>query len=265
MSPHLEVVNTISQVTLRAKRESLRRRGGGRGTFIGPAARSRLHGGRVLDVGCAFGWALADLRDYADELWGVDIDDRALERAARDYPFLNLVRATGAELPFDARSFDVVILTEVIEHVSDASKEPLVREVHRVLRPGGTLVLTAPHAGALAWTDPMDVKRRLRRLYRLYMRLSGYRPDTPVEVGHKHVSLVELRHLLDGRFEIEELRLCGMLTPLLTWPLAVNARVRFLPSALERALADFRAWESGIECPRLLAENVWVVARRCPD
>jgi SAM-dependent methyltransferase len=51
-------------------------------------------------------------------------------------------------LPFASCEFDVVVLTEVIEHV-DVHPQSLLAEIHRVLKPGGTLILTTPNASSL--------------------------------------------------------------------------------------------------------------------
>jgi SAM-dependent methyltransferase len=93
-----------------------------------------------------------------------------------------------------------MILSEVIEHVGDENKQLVVDEVWRVLKEGGILIFTAPHESWFAWADHMDFKRRFPAVYRTYMRLANYTPKTPVEVGHKHLSLDEILQLFDDRF-----------------------------------------------------------------
>src|SRR5262249_28908639 len=151
---------------------------------------------------------------------------------------------------------------EVIEHVGEDNKRAVIDEAHRVLREGGLFIFTAPHAGLFAWMDPMDFKRRFPGLYRVYMRLSGYVPLTPIEVGHKHLSTEEIETLFADRFQIEEIRYCGLLMPFLTWTLAVGARLHLMPRRMEETLNRFRAWESGIRYPRPLAFNIRLLARK---
>jgi SAM-dependent methyltransferase len=109
-------------------------------------------GRRVLDVGCRYG-ALTKAYLEGNEVVGVDVDRDALEEAAK--LGIETVWADAEEpLPFEDQSFDVVVCGEVLEHMRDA--EGLVRELHRVLRPGGTLVGSVPNSFRL--------KNRLRFL-----------------------------------------------------------------------------------------------------
>jgi ubiquinone/menaquinone biosynthesis C-methylase UbiE len=245
---------------LRALVGAVRRLGSARGEYIERAVQAGAE--RVLDVGCSRGWTLNALTGKAAELWGVDIDAHSLEQARISYPHIHFKHQTAAALPFPDTMFDVVILSEVIEHVGDENKKAIIDEIHRVLKAGGVLILTAPYAGLFAWTDPMDFKRRFPGLYRLYMRLTGYAPHTPVEIGHKHVTLQEVVRLFDGRFAIEEVCYCGLFMPAITWLLLVGARLRLLPRRVEAALNRLRAWESGVPYGPILSFNLRLLARR---
>ena len=217
---------------------------------------------KVLDVGCGTGAALSALRDPGRELWGIDIDAHSLAVARNLCPDVTFVHQSAMSLPFACETFDVVVLSEVIEHVGDPNKQLVVDEVHRVLKPSGLLIFTAPYAGLLAWTDPLDVKRRLPAFYRLYARTTGYTPQTAPEIGHKHFSLDEIRRLFENRFAIEDVQYCGLLMPFLTWTLTLGSRLHVLPRRLEELLNRFRAWESGVQYGRLLSFNVRLRARK---
>jgi SAM-dependent methyltransferase len=99
---------------------------------------------RILDVGCGFGDLLAYLRSRGCVVQGVDPDPRAADAAAAyDVP----VHVGSLEsLRAPAGSFDVAVLCHSLEHVMDP--EPLLREVHRLLRPGGRLHVAVPNGGA---------------------------------------------------------------------------------------------------------------------
>ena len=56
--------------------------------------------------------------------------------------------ASATDLPFEDASFDTVVCWEVLEHLPKTSEQRAFDEIHRVLRPGGTLYLSTPHACA---------------------------------------------------------------------------------------------------------------------
>jgi len=180
----------------------------------------------VLDVGCGRGGALGDLIDTDLTLIGVDTDEDALAKARAEFPTIDFRVQHGEALDFEDASFDVVILSDVIEHIAKPQRPKVVDELHRVLKAGGHLILTAPHTGLLSALDPMDVKRRLPGLYALYARLSGHAPATDAEVGHRHLSVPELRDLLEPRFAIQDLSFAGgPLTSITAWACIVPGRL----------------------------------------
>ncbi|MGA2320076.1 MAG: class I SAM-dependent methyltransferase [Solirubrobacteraceae bacterium] len=105
-------------------------------------------GERVLDMGCGEGWFASELAGAGALVLGVDVAEEPLRRARVRRPELNL-RLVDWErpLPFTEASFDVVWAGEVIEHVADTSA--WLSEVRRVLRAGGSLLLSTPAHGRL--------------------------------------------------------------------------------------------------------------------
>jgi SAM-dependent methyltransferase len=124
-----------------------------RRTFLLEHARSacaqRQTPGRALDVGCGEGHLAAELVQAGFTVVGLDVAEEPLRRARARHPALDL-RLVGAEGPWplpDA-SFDVVWAGETIEHVADTGG--WLSEVRRVLRSGGSLLLSTPAHGRLA-------------------------------------------------------------------------------------------------------------------
>lgn len=104
-------------------------------------------GQRVLDVGCGTGNLLrATGKRHRDvELFGVDPDLKMLARAERKLRRAGLRakldKGFAQELAFPDASFDVVFSSLMLHHLDTPSKDEMLAEVHRVLRPGGVLVL----------------------------------------------------------------------------------------------------------------------------
>jgi SAM-dependent methyltransferase len=100
-----------------------------------------LEGKRILDVGCGLGFYVRRLRDFSDEVYGVDVDLDNVAEASETLP--NIQVAPAEKLPFANDFFDVVLSHEVLEHVDDDRQA--VAEAIRVLRPGGRLVVFVPN------------------------------------------------------------------------------------------------------------------------
>ena len=111
-----------------------------------------LDGGSVLDVGCYSGDFVAELlrRDPARDVIGLDYDEEGLKLARLLHPELadRYRRSSAYELDLADESVDCVTFQEVIEHLEGPAVA--VKEINRVLRPGGVLVVTTPNAYALS-------------------------------------------------------------------------------------------------------------------
>jgi ubiquinone/menaquinone biosynthesis C-methylase UbiE len=96
--------------------------------------------GLVLDVGCGNSvWNPGEIRTV-----GLDIAQGMLRHNSRRIPaYASVCADFNLGLPFDDESFDGVIVTEVLEHVEPYPR--LLREIHRVLKRGGTIIASVPN------------------------------------------------------------------------------------------------------------------------
>jgi len=100
--------------------------------------------GRVLDVGCGAGPGLRYFAARGAQAFGVDLVYYPLVETRRLAPAAGLAQSNVARnLPFADQSFDLLLLSELIEHIDD--ERPLLAECFRVLRRGGALVVTTPN------------------------------------------------------------------------------------------------------------------------
>lgn len=136
---------------------------------------SRMQEVRALNLGCSTGIIDETIAPHVRAMTGVDIDEPAvaLAKAARVGTNLEFAVEDAMQLSFPEHSFDVVICSQVYEHVPDPHR--MMSEIHRVLKPGGMCYFAATnrwsvmekhyHLPFLSWLPP--------RLADAYVRLLG--------------------------------------------------------------------------------------------
>ena len=113
---------------------------------------------RHLDLACGSGTFLGTLCDFKSEQVGIDISLPQILQAKIRYEKANrvFVQSDATRLPFPTGYFDIVTAVELIEHLPISSVEETLEEAFRVLRPGGSLVLSTPNYRSLIWiVEPM--------------------------------------------------------------------------------------------------------------
>jgi len=98
-------------------------------------------GGRLLDVGCAYGFLVDEASEYF-ESYGIDVSSFAVKKSV-EYCRGSVSRASASRLPFRDESFDAITLVDTLEHVSDYNN--CLKDVVRALKKGGILLLQLPN------------------------------------------------------------------------------------------------------------------------
>lgn len=101
---------------------------------------------RFLDIGCATGLLLADMKRRGWDAEGVEICAPAADYGIRERA-LSIFKGPLEEADFQDKTFDIVHLSHVIEHVNDPGA--FVRDIFRILKPGGYIICTTPNIQGL--------------------------------------------------------------------------------------------------------------------
>jgi 2-polyprenyl-3-methyl-5-hydroxy-6-metoxy-1,4-benzoquinol methylase/uncharacterized protein YbaR (Trm112 family) len=99
----------------------------------------------ILDVGCGSGWVAKHFLAEGKKVISVDISIKNSTQVLKENPHENhaAVVADVYHLPFKKNSFDVIIASEIMEHVYDPKL--FIAKLVNVLKPGGTLIITTPY------------------------------------------------------------------------------------------------------------------------
>jgi glycosyltransferase involved in cell wall biosynthesis/ubiquinone/menaquinone biosynthesis C-methylase UbiE len=156
-------------------------------------------GESVFDCGCGMGvflMMLAKLRKL--KLVGLDGDMGRLHWAQREHVPASLLAGDIFNLPVADETFDKILFTEVLEHLSDDRRG--LCEIYRILKPGGILAMSVPHAHYPFWWDPLNA---------VWTRVGGQpiRKGPIAGIWSNHERLYEpsdlVQKILEVGFEIE--------------------------------------------------------------
>ena len=151
---------------------------------------------RVLEIGCGLGTDGAQFARAGADYTGVDLTDAAVELARERFRLFDLpgeFRIADAErLEFPDASFDLVYSHGVLHHTPDTAGA--VREIHRVLRPGGRAIVMLYHRGSYNYRVGIRILRRAgagllktEGGIRLVHRLTG----EPIDSLREHAALIK--------------------------------------------------------------------------
>ncbi len=104
--------------------------------------------GNILDVGCATGACLAVIEQMGKTAFGIDVNPEAIRLARKNVPGATILEASLENAPFEKGMFEAVVLSDVLEHLSDP--RAALKRVRALLAPGGAAVILTPHMGSLS-------------------------------------------------------------------------------------------------------------------
>lgn len=126
---------------------------------------------QILDIGCGRGW-LSNLLTKYGHVTGVEPVKSVVVHAKKMFPYLNFICGTTKTILKNQRNmFDLIIASEVIEHISDNKKKEFIEEIGKLLKDKGYLIITTP-------------RKEMEQIWNSYSS-----PDQPIEdwIGEKEL------------------------------------------------------------------------------
>ncbi|MBN1527142.1 MAG: class I SAM-dependent methyltransferase [Candidatus Omnitrophica bacterium] len=103
--------------------------------------------GRLLDIGCATGFLLDEARKEGWDVYGIDLSKWAIDYAKNKLGLKNIFQGALVRAKYQDDFFDVVIMKDVIEHLTDP--KGTLEEIRRILKPGGIVCVNTPNIASL--------------------------------------------------------------------------------------------------------------------
>lgn len=159
----------------------------------------------IFDCACGRGFYLNMIRTVSKcKIIGLELDPEVIVKTNRNIghlPDIYLARANIYAQPYPDNTFDAAILSEILEHVDDDVRG--LKEVYRVLKPGGVVAITVPHANYPFWWDPIN--KTLETVFHTHIQ-NG--PLAGIWANHVRLYTRELlrKAVVDAGFIVEEER-----------------------------------------------------------
>lgn len=113
---------------------------------------------KILEVGCGRGFYLQALSlfDFPKEIQGIDISEEYVKKAKKNCSDkrVSITQGSVYSLPYDKESYDLIICSEVLEHLDNQEKG--LSEIRRVLKKGGNILITVPNERFPFLWDPLN-------------------------------------------------------------------------------------------------------------
>jgi len=171
------------------------------------------HGIKILDAGCGEGVLVEEYRSKGRQIEGMDLN----------YESESVRRGDILAMPYKEGTFDVVLCLDVFEHIAFKDQPRCLQEIRRVLRAGGTLLISIPNLA------------HFNSRFRLF--LAGELDRSDIETNHVGERPIKenMRLLQEANFEIEKVKGITLTVPLLYRRIICRkpAKFRWLHDLLE--------------------------------
>ena len=156
---------------------------------------------RILDIGCGRGW-LTNLCSTYGEVTGIEPVKKVVKYAKMLFPVLDIRCQTLNELLEQKLQYNLIICSEVIEHIPDLQKDAFVNKFLLLLKPSGTLILTTPRQEILSeWqqhTNPSQPvedwlsEQQVQSLFASFIVVNKKRLSIPPKIDIKPMPVYQL-------------------------------------------------------------------------
>lgn len=166
-------------------------------------AKPYIQGTNVLDIGCWTGQFEKLAVKDTKKLVGVDPNEDAIRFARSNNKKATFINGSATKLPVRTGTFDAVTFFDVLEHVPVHTEIACMKEIHRVLKPKGVLLMCTPYRHALSiLADPA---------------FWGF--------GHRHYGRDELEDMLQkSRFRVRKVLTAGGIWSMIAFPINMIAK-----------------------------------------
>jgi len=196
----------------------------------------------LLDGGCSYAYGTRFLSKKSKNTYALDVNETHIEVAKIRYSHIHF-KVSGLEhTGYENNFFDAIVLNDVLEHTQD--KIQTLREMYRILKPGGIIIISTPHKGLFAFLDPYNYGYNIRKylpwIYKLlykFIRLikEGKLPKdfNPEHLQkHWHYSEKDYKNMLNktdfkGNYEILKIFKSGLFMEVLVMNLETILNIFF--------------------------------------
>jgi ubiquinone/menaquinone biosynthesis C-methylase UbiE len=150
---------------------------------------------QILDIGCAEGFITNYLSQLQAQVIGIDID-YSLKIAKNEVKNADFIQASITHLPFKDGTFEAATLLEILEHLPNAAINKGIAEVNRVLKSGGTLIVSVPYKEKITYTRCIHCGKLTPLWGHIQSfdenKLKSLLPQNYAQIEKKHIPNIEL-------------------------------------------------------------------------